>query len=201
MIEFLVFVVALAADQLVKYWSMLYLKPNSEEFRPIIEGFLWFFYKENTGESVSFIRGRSAFMTVIRVLQVALVLYLVIKKRKQLKTITRVALMMFLAGMIGNQLNYMLMDYVPDMLYCMLFPGIVFNVADVLVFAAMIILFIRMAFFEGQDLINWVFDRGKKKTGDQAPIEALEAHPGVAPLDSANEQHEAADEDLHGDIQ
>ena len=167
MLEIIIFTLSLAMDQLVKYWSVTQLANMPVQTVPIIGRFLQFRYAENRADNVSFIRGRSMVMNIVRILQVVLVLYLLIRHRKKLATITRVALILFLAGLIGNQMNYLFMNYVPDMFTIWLIPNIVFNVADVFVFVAMIILFVRLAFFEGQDLINWIVDRGTKSNTDE----------------------------------
>ena len=157
MLELIVTLAALGLDQLVKYWSVTVLSQTGAI--PVIDGVLTLLYAENNGQNVSFIRGRSPVMIVIRVLQVALVLYLLIRHRDKLRPITRIALALFLAGMIGNQINYFLFDFVPDMFYMPFLGNIVFNLADVWALAAMIILFIRLAFFEGRDFINWLDKR------------------------------------------
>lgn len=171
MLEIIITVVALLLDQLVKYWSVTVLSQVGQI--TVIDGVFHLLYAENTGEDVSFIRGRSVVMTIIRVLQLALVLYILIKHRKKIKPITRIALSLFLAGLIGNQINYFLFDFVPDMFYMPFIGNIVFNLADIWALFAMIVLFIRLAFFEGRDFVEWVdkrfFGGGKKKEKATAP--------------------------------
>ena len=163
MMEVIVGILALAADQLLKYWSVAVLSTLPGGSKAVIEGVFYLHYAENYGDNVSFIRGRSIFMTLIRLAQLALVLYLLLAKRKKLAPVTRGALALFLAGMLGNQLNYLFMNYVPDMFYFPKLGAIVSNLADVWVMAAMVVLFVRLAFFEGRDLMDWLEKKLTKK--------------------------------------
>lgn len=159
MLEVIVFLFALGIDQLLKFWSITVLSTMSNGFISVVPGFFGLFYAENHADNVSFLRGRSAVMTIVRILQILVVLYLLIKKREKLRPITRIALVLFAAGLIGNQLNYIIMNFVPDMFVLSFLPMYIFNAADVFVLVAMIILFIRLAFFEGQDLAAWIISK------------------------------------------
>ena len=192
MLEIIVFAAALALDQLVKYWAVTVLAAMPGGAMPILGEWFYFFYAENTGEDVSFLRGRSVVMVIFRLLQLALILYLLIAKRRKLRPVTRVALCLYLAGMLGNQINYFLMDYVPDMFYIPALGPIIFNVADILVLVAMVILFIRLAFFEGRDFMEWLlgkFER-KKSGGKEIPDQGGDAEPAVPPRGPDGPQEE-----------
>ncbi len=73
-----------------------------------------------------------------------------------------------MAGLIGNQINYLLFDYVPDMIHLPFLGGVIFNVADIWAFVAMAVLFVRLAFFEGKDFVDWL---GKHITQKKAKPE------------------------------
>lgn len=167
MLESIVFLVALGADQLVKFWSMRVLANAPGQSIEVIPNFFWLTYAENHADNVSFLRGRSGIMNVVRVLQAALVIYLILRHREKLKPITRIALALFLAGLVGNQVNYITMDFVPDMFVLKPISGYVFNLADVFVILSMAILVIRLAFFEGNDFINWVMGKFDKKESEE----------------------------------
>jgi len=161
----------LAIDQITKCWAVHVLAALPNGAVPVVEGVFHLVYAENTGENVSFLRGRSAVMLIVRVLQVALAVYLLVRQRKKLAPITRAALCFFLAGLIGNQLNYLLFDFVPDMIYLPFLGTVIFNVADVWVLFAMVVLFVRLAFFEGRDLADWLsakLSRKKAPAGENA---------------------------------
>lgn len=175
MLEIIVFLLGFVADQAVKYWSMTTLAALPEQYLEVIPGQFWLQYAENYGNNVSFIRGRSAVMLLVRVLQLALVLYLLIFQRKRMRPITRIALALFLAGMLGNQLNYLTMQFVPDMFVLGFVSGYIFNVADMLVLVAMVILIVRLLFFEGKDLVDWIVGRFEKK--ERPPSQSHEDNP------------------------
>ncbi|MGI6151780.1 MAG: signal peptidase II [Christensenellales bacterium] len=169
----------LAVDQLTKYWAVHVLAGMPGGMMPVIGGVFHFVYAENTGENVSFLRGRSAIMLVVRLLQVGLAVYLLVRHRKKLARITRIALCFFLAGLVGNQLNYMLFDFVPDMIYLPFLGEVIFNVADIWALVAMVVLFVRLGFYEGRDFVDWLSKKLSKKqqanantaadAGDQSP--------------------------------
>lgn len=163
MLEIIVFLLALGADQLVKFWSMRVLAYLPGQSMDVIPDFFWLTYAENHADNVSFLRGRSAIMNVVRVLQAALVIYLLIKHRDKLRPITRIALVLFLAGLAGNQINYLTMDFVPDMFVLRPISGYVFNLADVFVIISMAILVIRLAFFEGHYFTDWIIGKFERK--------------------------------------
>ena len=191
MMEVILCILALVADQLLKYWSVTVLAALPGGSKAIIEGVFYFHYAENYGENVSFIRSRNVVMSLIRLAQLALVIYLLVAHRKKLAPITRGALAFFLAGMLGNQLNYLFMDFVPDMLYVPALGNLVFNLADVWVMFAMIVLFIRLAFFEGRDLMDWLErkfsgkKRGKESQMGGAAQEQEEPEQRAEPLPEA----------------
>ena len=173
MIEIIVFILAFAADQLLKLWTKTTLVTPGNG-RPFLGEALEFMYAQNFGspDQVSFIRGRSVFMNVVRVLEVLLILYLLIFQRKKLAKITRIALALFLAGLIGNQFDYIFFGYVTDMLIIPAWSrSPVFNLADVFVLVSMVVLLIRIAFFEGQSFINKLFEKREKKKVDKVNID------------------------------
>ena len=194
MVEILVFLLAFGADQAVKYWSMTALAALPGQQIVVIPGVFWLQYAENYADNVSFLRGRSIVMNIVRLLQLALVLYLLIAQRQRMKPITRFALVLFLAGMLGNQINYLTMQFVPDMFVLGFIQGYVFNLADVFVMVAMVILFFRLLFFEGQDLVNWMTGSTGKKKASKMPneIDALAIQPTEEVLmENAEERQEA----------
>ncbi len=172
LIDLVVTLILIGIDQLTKYWAVNVLAAMPGGAITAIPGVLNFIYAENTGQDVAFIRGRSAVMTIVRLLQVALAVYLLVRHRKKLAKITRFALCLFLAGLVGNQINYMFFDYVPDMIHLPFVGGVIFNVADIWTFAAMLILFVRLAFYEGKDFVDWLSKKlSSKPQKSQTPAQ------------------------------
>ncbi len=177
--------VLIGIDQLTKFWAVNTLAAMPGGVIPVIGGVLNLVYAENTGADVSFLRGRSIAMLIVRLFQVALAVYLLIRHREKLAKITRIALCLFLAGLIGNQINYLLFDYVPDMIHLPFLGGVIFNVADIWAFVAMAVLFVRLAFFEGKDFVDWL---GKHITQKKAK-----------PEQGKKEKNSAAESAISGD--
>ena len=162
MLEFLLFALGLGLDQFVKLLAM----QNLVEHVPVqITAFLQLQLEFNDGKQVSFFRSTHPLMYVFRLAQALLALYILIRLRKKISRWTRAGLALFLAGLVGNQVNYLIMGRVPDMFYM---PDVIhgiFNVADLLVMVSMVILFIRLAFFEGTQLVEWALKKLGIKTG------------------------------------
>ena len=164
-IEILLFLVTLGADQLLKYWTRMQIVVPGDT-RPLLGNVLAFQYAQNFGtpDQVSFIRGRSVFMNIVRLLQVVFIVYLLVFQRKKLARITRLGLILFLSGLIGNQIDYFVRGFVTDMFYVPFWSrSPIFNVADVCVLVGMAIILVRVAFFEGQEWMNHVFEKKEKK--------------------------------------
>lgn len=190
LIDLVLTLVLLAVDQLTKYWAVNVLAAMPYGTMPVLNGVLHFVYAENTGENVSFVRSRSAVMLIVRLIQVALAVYLLVRHRKKLAPITRVALCFFLAGLIGNQLNYMLVDFVPDMIYLPFLGGVIFNVADIWALIAMVVLFVRLAFFEGRYFVDWLTGKlSKTKKQPEKPEAAADEEPHQNEETTAGENH------------
>lgn len=179
----------LAIDQITKYWAVHVLAAMPGGAMPVIPGVLHFFYAENTGANVSFLRGRSVFMLVVRLLQVALAVYLLVRHRKKLAGITRVALCFFLAGLIGNQLNYLLFDFVPDMIYLPFLGYVIFNVADIFALFAMVVLLVRLAFYEGRDFVDWLSGKLTKQQNAPAGAQKEEGQPADGADAGTGDEH------------
>lgn len=192
MLEIIVFLLALGADQAVKYWSMTVLAQMPQQRMNAIPGVFWFQYAENYADNVSFLRGRSIIMNIVRIAQFLLVLYLLIFQRKRMRPITRVALVLFLAGMLGNQINYLTMQFVPDMFVFAPFQGYVFNLADVFVLVSLVILIIRLLFFEGHDLVNWILGPTEKEKKEAEAL-AAESKADIVEVDVAETTVKEAD--------
>ncbi len=87
--------VLIGIDQLTKFWAVNTLAAMPGGVIPVIGGVLNLVYAENTGADVSFLRGRSIAMLIVRLFQVALAVYLLIRHREKLAKITRIALCLF----------------------------------------------------------------------------------------------------------
>lgn len=159
MLELIVFILALGSDWLVKSWAMRVLAAIPGQSMSAIPGVLWLQYAENDGMSNGALRNRSWFNTAIKLIVLAVIVYLLLCHRKKLGGITRFGMMLYAGGLLGNQLNYWILDFVPDMFVVAPLPRHVFNLADVYILVALGILIVRLLFFEGDILTQYVENR------------------------------------------
>ena len=152
---------------------------------PLIGDSVMLYYAENHGDNTSVIRGNNAVGLVLRLLLLAAALYLILAQRKKLRPITRFALGMLVAGVLGNQIDYLLRGYVIDMIDLPVLGGAVFNVADFFVIIAFVVLMVRLLFFEGRTFVDWLYAKiTKKPAEEQTPPQAPAGQPeekGQAP--------------------
>ncbi len=152
MFELIVFVLALGSDWLIKSWSMRVLAELPGQSMTLIPGVFWLQYAENNGMGNGALRNRSWYNTAIKIVVLIVIAYLLLRHRKKLSGLTRFAMMVYAGGLLGNQLNYWILNFVPDMFVIAPLPRHVFNLADVYILVALTILIARLLFFEGESL-------------------------------------------------
>lgn len=151
------------ADQLVKYWAVHELKPVGTKDFIHIGDFKIFdlTYLENRGAIFGSMAGQRWFLvgfTSIVVLAGFVVLYKVRKRSKLLN----VAVALFIAGGIGNLIDRIRYAYVVDMFELKLFKFAIFNVADICVTVAFVLI-LFYAFF-----IDPKVEKAKKAEAEKA---------------------------------
>ena len=97
----------------------------------IINGFFALCYYENTGVAFSFLHGQRIVVTILQIVCMILVAVFYYKFRGKSR-IMDYALVLILAGGIGNLIDRLIFGSVTDMLSFSIFPPI-FNVADIAV--------------------------------------------------------------------
>lgn len=129
MLECVVMIVILAADQLVKAWSERTLVPLGTSL-PVIPGVFQLTSAHNTGAAWGMMPGRKWLFLVLTVAVCVVMAYLLIRYRRKMTVFGRVILSLLLAGALGNAIDRVALSYVRDMFdFCLInFP--IFNVAD-----------------------------------------------------------------------
>lgn len=139
----------IGADQLVKYWASTSLQPKGSidfihfgDFE-IID----LTYLENDGAIFGSMSGQRWFLIGFTsiVIVVGIVMLCMLYKRSKMLTS---ALVLFIAGGIGNLIDRIRLGYVIDMFEIKLFDFAIFNVADICVVFAVIFLFIYVIFID-----------------------------------------------------
>jgi signal peptidase II len=125
-------------DQLVKAVMIDWLGPDRQSHRWELAGkYLAFHYIENTGAAFSMFAGRTALLTVLGVI-VALGVFVTFRRELAYSWKLQIAMMLILAGAIGNLTDRVARGYVVDFMAVGIWPK--FNLADVYITLALALL-------------------------------------------------------------
>lgn len=143
-IYFVVCILLILLDQLSKSHIVKYLKPREENI-VWIKNVFELQYVENDGAAFSSFAGKQAFLLIITslVLLFVIVEFFRIPNEKKYGLL-RLDFMLIIAGAIGNMIDRICQGYVVDFFYFVPVNFPRFNVADVYVTVAMVLLIILM---------------------------------------------------------
>ena len=146
-----------AADQIIKYFILLYLKPVGSV--GAINGFLEWNYVENTGAAFGSFSGNTALLSVITAVIIIAGIAAIILKKINNKFLL-VTATVIIAGGLGNLIDRIFRGYVVDFIKVLFIDFPVFNFADILVTCGSFMLIIYLII----DIYN---DSRKKQKGDK----------------------------------
>ena len=126
----MIFLVILAGDQALKWWTVGHLALY--ESAPLLPGIVELMYIQNTGGGFSILTGHTWLLTVVTAVVMAVIALLLAKKVYD-HPLAMWTLTMVLAGGIGNLIDRVRLGYVVDMFNFQFMRYPVFNVADILV--------------------------------------------------------------------
>lgn len=147
----LIIILIIVVDQIVKYLSVVFLKPVSTI--PVWDGVFHLTYCENTGAAFSIFEGARWFFIIITSLFVIFILFLVFSDRVQ-SVVGSYLLSVVAAGGIGNLIDRIYQGYVVDMFDFRLINFAIFNVADIAVTCGGIA-FVILYFVKKGEIIKW----------------------------------------------
>ncbi len=147
----LIIILIIVVDQIVKYLSVVFLKPVSTI--PVLDGVFHLTYCENTGAAFSIFEGARWFFIIITSLFVIFILFLVFSGRVQ-SVVGSYLLSVVAAGGIGNLIDRIYQGYVVDMFDFRLINFAIFNVADIAVTCGGIA-FVILYFVKKGEIIKW----------------------------------------------
>lgn len=127
----MIFLVAVALDQLSKYLIVMYIKPLKT--LPLIANVLHFTYAENTGAAFSIFRGMQSFLVLLTSIGMALIFVFMVRLKGDNQAFLRFSLAFILAGGVGNLIDRLRMGYVVDFIDVRLINFAIFNLADVFI--------------------------------------------------------------------
>lgn len=166
---------AVGADQLTKilfYGDRSVCGPDAD----FIKGFVRFHSVENKGVAWGFLSNNEGsaliIITVFTVIVTALMIYIVIKYRKSMTPLLKIASAMVVGGAIGNLIDRIWLGYVRDFICTEFIDFPVFNVADCFVTCGGILLGVILLFTKsGHRFMNTLFP-DKKSVKTNEPPEA-----------------------------
>ena len=148
---FMIFLLS-AIDQFTKYLAVLYLKDKPAY--PIIEGVFELKYLENRGAAFGMLQDQKAFFVLIACVILVAVCYILMKLPKHKKyNLLHSLLVLIASGAIGNMIDRIRLEYVVDFLYFKLINFPIFNVADIYVTcAAVVMILLGIFYYKDEDM-------------------------------------------------
>lgn len=145
MVTFIILLL-IALDQLSKLAVLRHLAGGGEV--EIIPGFFRLLYVENRGAAFGILQEGRPLFIVITVAVIGVLLYAIYRKREEVKGPLRVALVLILAGAVGNFIDRLRLHFVVDFLSFRFFGRdfAVFNLADSFIVVGTILLMIHVLF-------------------------------------------------------
>ena len=159
--DFMLFVILVIADQLTKHLAVVRLK-NQAAYN-LINGILEFNYLENRGAAFGVLQNQKYFFVFVALIFIGVIVFVLIKVPTQKKYYSlNILLVMIAAGAVGNMIDRVRYEYVVDFIYlvCIQFP--IFNVADIYVTTATVILVFQILFVYKTNDFNFLSFNPKK---------------------------------------
>ena len=159
--DFMLFVILVIADQLTMHLAVVRLK-NQAAYN-LINGILEFNYLENRGAAFGVLQNQKYFFVFVALIFIGVIVFVLIKVPTQKKYYSlNILLVMIAAGAVGNMIDRVRYDYVVDFIYlvCIQFP--IFNVADIYVTTATVILVFQILFVYKTNDFNFLSFNPKK---------------------------------------
>lgn len=148
-----------AADQLVKHWAAVSLKPVGTI--PLISDVFHLTYRENTGAAFSIFSNHRWPLLVITVAMLAGLIWALYKNWLPSR-VGRLGLLLAISGAVGNFIDRLLRGYVVDMFDFRLIGFPVFNVADILLNLGVICMVIDLLILEPRRAVKKEEDGGDR---------------------------------------
>ena len=159
--DFMLFVILVITDQLTKHLAVVRLK-NQAAYN-LINGILEFNYLENRGAAFGVLQNQKYFFVFVALIFIGVIVFVLIKVPTQKKYYSlNILLVMIAAGAVGNMIDRVRYDYVVDFIYlvCIQFP--IFNMADIYVTTATVILVFQILFVYKTNDFNFLSFNPKK---------------------------------------
>ena len=156
------FVLLILFDQWTKSLAVTHLM-NQDPFI-IIDGVFQLRYLENRGAAFGMMQGQQTFFVIMASAAVLAIVYLYFKMPWQKRFhLLRTVGLFIAAGAIGNMIDRVMLGYVVDFFYFELIDFPIFNVADIYVTCATIIMALLIVFYYKEEELEGLFPSKKEK--------------------------------------
>ena len=156
------FILLILFDQWTKSLAVANLM-NQEPF-VIVKDVFQLRYLENRGAAFGMMQGQQTFFVISALIAVAIITYVYFKLPREKRFHPLRAVVLFIAaGAVGNLIDRLVLGYVVDFFYFELIDFPIFNVADIYVTCATIILALLILFYYKEDELDCLFPKKKEK--------------------------------------
>ena len=156
------FILLILFDQWTKSLAVANLM-NQEPF-VIVKDVFQLRYLENRGAAFGMMQGQQTFFVISALIAVAIITYVYFKLPWEKRFHPLRAVVLFIAaGAVGNLIDRLVLGYVVDFFYFELIDFPIFNVADIYVTCATIILALLILFYYKEDELDCLFPKKKEK--------------------------------------
>ena len=155
------FILLIVFDQWTKSLAVAHLM-NKEPFI-IIDGVFQLRYLENRGAAFGMMQGQQTFFLITGIIAVIVLAYVYFKMPWEKRFLPLRAVAMFIAGgAVGNMIDRVALGYVVDFFYFELIDFPIFNVADIYVTCATIVLALLILFYYKEEELDCLFPKKKE---------------------------------------
>ncbi len=160
-IDFLMMFLLIGLDQYTKYLAVFHLK--GQPAFPIIEGVFELNYLENRGAAFGMLQNQKVFFVFIASAILIAIIYVLFKIPEGRKYVWMHFLLVLIAsGAVGNMIDRIRLEYVVDFFYFVLINFPIFNVADIYVSVACVLLAVVLLFYYKEEELEFLSVRKKR---------------------------------------
>ena len=160
-IDFLMMLILIALYQYTKYLAVINLKDRPAV--EIIKGVFELNYLENRGAAFGMLQNQKAFFVLVACIILIAICYVLLKMPEGKRYVwLHILLVMIASGAVGNMIDRVRLEYVVDFFYFVLINFPIFNMADIYVSVACILLAVLLLFYYKEQDLDFLNIRQKK---------------------------------------
>ena len=149
-------------DQWTKSLAVTHLM-NQKPFI-VIDGVFQLRYLENRGAAFGMMQGQQTFFAMTATIAVLAICYIYVKLPWEKRFYPLRTVLLFIGGgAIGNLIDRLMLGYVVDFFYFELIDFPIFNVADIYVTCATVVLALLILFYYKEEELDCLFPKKKEK--------------------------------------